>query len=334
MYGSYLLLYLGSMENIYTRRKLIKQIGSTAGLLALPAVGFSSLIEETVTHSPKTFKKAVGDFIPCLNMATIMGQNLGFIKELEVASKGGFNAVEIWIPTLQKYLDEGGTINDASKAIKDLGLSIENTIGFAQWIVDDEITRNKGLEQLKKEMGMLAELGCKRIAAPPAGATAESGLDLYKAAERYRTILELGDQIGVVPQLEIWGHSKNLHKLSQALFVASESGHPAACINLDIFHLYKGGSSFDTLSIANPLSVQVLHVNDYPEISRGQIKDADRIYPGDGLAPTKQILQAFQSPERPLILSLELFNKEYWAQDPLEVCKKGLSKIKEITDGI
>ncbi len=242
--------------------------------------------------------------------------------------------MEIWIPTLQKYLDNGGTLKEAAKVVKDLGLTIENTIGFAQWIVDDETTRNKGIEQLKTEMDMLAQLGCKRIAAPPAGATAEAGLDLYKAAERYRVILELGEQMGVIPQLEIWGHSKNIHKLSQALFVATESGHPAACLNLDIFHLYKGGSSFDTLKLANPLSVQVLHVNDYTDMPREQIKDGDRIYPGDGIAPTAQILQAFQSPERPLVLSLEVFNKEYWAKDALEVCKTGLAKINKIIEQV
>lgn len=313
-------------KSFNSRRNALKLLGGTAGLLAMPGLAYSA---------PNSFAKRPGpdaskDFIPCLNMATIMGQNLGFIKELETASKGGFRAVEIWIPTLQKYLEGGGTLKEAAKVIKDLGLTIENTIGFAQWIVDDEATRNKGIEQLKKEMDMLAQLGCKRIAAPPAGATAEAGLDLYKAAERYRAILEIGDQTGVVPQLEIWGHSKNIHKLSQALFVATESGHPSACLNLDIFHLYKGGSGFDTLKLANPLSVQVLHVNDYTDMPREQIKDGDRIYPGDGIAPTKKILQAFQSPERPLILSLEVFNKEYWAKDALEVCKTGLAKINNI----
>ena len=313
-------------KSFNSRRNALKLLGGTAGLLALPGLAYSEPNNFTKRPGPDASK----DFVPCLNMATIMGQNLGFIKELETASKGGFRAVEIWIPTLQKYLDGGGTLKEAAKVIKDLGLTIENTIGFAQWIVDDEATRNKGMEQLKKEMDMLAQLGCKRIAAPPAGATAEAGLDLYKAAERYNAILELGDQMGVVPQLEIWGHSKNIHKLSQALFVATESGHPSACLNLDIFHLYKGGSAFDTLKLANPLSVQVLHVNDYTDMPREQIKDGDRIYPGDGIAPTKKILQAFQSPERPLILSLEVFNKEYWAKDALEVCKTGLAKINKI----
>ncbi len=34
----------------------------------------------------------------------------------------------------------------------------------------------------------------------------EPTLDLHKIAERYRALLELGDQMGVTPELEIWGH--------------------------------------------------------------------------------------------------------------------------------
>jgi hypothetical protein len=30
------------------------------------------------------------------------------------------------------------------------------------------------------------------------------------------------------------------------------------------------------------------------------------------------------------ILSLELFNREYWAQDPFEVAKTGLEKMKKV----
>jgi hypothetical protein len=32
----------------------------------------------------------------------------------------------------------------------------------------------------------------------------------------------------------------------------------------------------------------------------------------------------------PKILSLELFNREYWEQDPLQVAKTGLEKMKKV----
>ena len=262
-----------------------------------------------------------------LNMSTIMGQKLGYIREIEIAAAAGFRSCEIWMPTLEAYLKSGGTLKDARKRADDLGMKIQNAIGFAQWIVDDEKVRAHGLEQMKREMDMLAQLGCPRTAAPPMGATKEAGLDLHRAAERYRVILELGAQMGVKPILEMWGHSKNLSKVSEVLFVAAEAGHPDARLLLDVFHIYKGESSVDALHLVGHDAVEVFHVNDYVKsIAPGQITDADRIYVGDGEAPIAQILRILQ----PEVISLELFNKTLYTQDPLTVAKNGLAKMQRI----
>jgi sugar phosphate isomerase/epimerase len=177
-------------------------------------------------------------------MATIRGHNLGFIKELETAAAAGFKGVEIWIDTLQTYLDKGGSLKEARKRVSDLGITIENCIGFAAWIIKDEGKRKEGVDQVKREMDMLAQLGCKRTAAPPAGATEGELLDLKQVAERYKAILEAGDQTGVVPQLELWGFSKNLSRVSEVMYVALETGHPAARVLLDIFSYLQGGQQY------------------------------------------------------------------------------------------
>jgi sugar phosphate isomerase/epimerase len=268
-------------------------------------------------------------------MATIRGHNLGFVKELEVASKADFKAVEIWIDSLQTYLKNGGTLNDAKKRLDDLGVKVENCIGFAPWIIDDEAKRKEGLEQMKREMDLLAQIGCKRTAAPPVGATTGSLLDLKQVAERYRAALEIGDKTGVVPQLEMWGFSKNLSRVSEVMYVALESGHPSAKVLLDIFHLYKGGSSINTLPLINTSSLEILHLNDYAaNLPASTITDADRIYPGDGIAPVRRVLQILKNQNKPLIISLEVFNKNYYKQDALIVAKTALEKMKAVTKGI
>lgn len=212
---------------------------------------------------------------------------------------------------------------------------MENTIGFAPWILEDDTKRNEGLEQMKREMDMLAQIGCKRTAAPPVGATNAPVLDLRKVAERYRAALELGDLTGVIPQLEMWGFSKNLSKVSEVMFVALKSGHPSARVLLDVFHLYKGGSSLDTLPLISPSALEIFHMNDHPaNLPPETITDADRTYPGDGVAPIKKILQILGKREKPLVLSVEVFNKNYYNQDALLVAKTALAKLKAVTAGI
>ena len=270
------------------------------------------------------------NFKYCFNTSTVRGQELGLVKEIEIAAKAGYTAVEPWIRSIRAYMDGGGSLNDLHNRIKDLGLSVESAIGFAEWIVNDPVARTKGLEEAKSDMDILSQIGGKRIAAPPKGATKEAGLDLLEAAERYRALLEIGDKMGVVPMVEVWGFSKNLHRLGQAVFVAIESGHPKACVLPDVYHIYKGGSDFTGLKMLSNSSVHAFHINDYPaDPPWDKIGDKDRVYPGDGIAPLGKIFRTLAKINPDMVFSLELFNPTYWEQDALEVAKTGLAKMKE-----
>jgi 2-keto-myo-inositol isomerase len=270
-------------------------------------------------------------FLFCLNTATIRGQKLGLVKELEVAAQAGYQGIEPWIESIDSFVKGGGSLKDLRGRIRDLGLTVESAIGFAEWIVDDEAKRAKGLERAKYELDLVAQLGGKRLAAPPSGATNLPGLELMKAAERYRALLDLGDQIGVVPQLELWGFSKNLNRLGECACVAIETGHPKACLLLDVFHLYKGGSDFRGVKLLNGNAVQVLHMNDYPkDPPREKINDSFRVLPGDGDAPVVELLRTLHATGGQKVLSLEIFNRKYWEQDALTVAKAGLEKMKAV----
>ncbi|WPV02874.1 sugar phosphate isomerase/epimerase family protein [Mucilaginibacter sp. cycad4] len=310
------------MSNL-NRRQVLKAIGLTAAAAVLSEAG-------TVAAAPIA-PKAGNGFVYSLNMSTIRGHNLGFIKELEIAAKAGFTSVEIWIDTLQTYLQSGGSLTEAKKIIDGLGLKVEDAIGFAAWLADDEPTRKKALEQLQQEMEMLARIDCHRIAAPPAGMTKGPVLDLDVVTERYLAILKMGEQTGVMPQLEMWGGSQNLKHISQVLYVATQCDNPNARVLLDVFHIFKGQSAAESLKYVGHHALDIFHVNDYPAgISPGQISEPDRVYCGDGIAPLKQILQIVKNPERPLVISFEVFNKSYYAQDALTVAKTALAKMKAV----
>jgi sugar phosphate isomerase/epimerase len=283
----------------------------------------------------KTFAAATGvsehkvSFSYCLNTATLRGHKLPLIEEIEIAAKAGYSAVELWLDKVNEYKKDGGDLADVHKRIGDLGLTVENAIGFANWIVDDDAERARGLEQAKRDMETIAALGGKRMAAPPAGARESTPIELLAAALRYRALLEIGDQMGVTPLLELWGWSANIHRLGQAMFVAAESGHPKAALLLDVFHIYKGGSDFNGLKLLGANATPIFHINDYPaQPPRERITDAERVYPGDGAAPLSQILRDLKAGGGQKVLSLELFNPNYYKQDPLEVAKKGLAKME------
>lgn len=307
----------------FHRRQVLLAGGAAVAATLAPQVGTltsAAAGENRPAHEP---------FGYCLNMSTIRGQKLSLPEQVDVAAKAGYHAIEPWLREIQEFADSGGKLADVKKQIADAGLTVESAIGFANWIVDDDQKREKGLETARHDMDLVRQIGGKRIAAPPAGATNQTDLDLFKAAERYHALLELGKEMGVTPQVELWGFSKSMKRLGELVFVATESGHPDACMLPDVYHIYKGGSDFNGLRMINGAAIHVFHINDYPnDPPRETISDADRVYPGDGVAPLSQILRDVYATGFRGILSLELFNKEYWAQDALTVARTGLEKMR------
>jgi sugar phosphate isomerase/epimerase len=273
-----------------------------------------------------------GSFLIGLNTSTIRGQKLSIVEEIAIASKAGFRGMEPWIDELRRYADGGGSLEDLARRFRDAGIRVESAIDFFEWASDDEGRRKKALEAARKSMGILQKIGGVRLAAPPVGAT-DHAIDPRRVAERYRVLLELGDEIGVVPQAEVWGFSKTLGRLGEAAQVAIETGHPRACILPDVFHLYKGGSPLEGIRLLGPAAIHVFHVNDYPaQPPREKLTDADRIYPGDGAAPYKSLLRDLRAGGFQVMLSLELFNRQLWSQDPQAVAARGFEKVKALID--
>jgi 2-keto-myo-inositol isomerase len=301
-----------------TRRSML-----TAAAFGTTAVVFGTRQQATAADIPSPKVRY------CLNMSTVRGQKLSVPDQVDLAAKAGYDAIEPWINELRQYQQGGGSIDDLRKRIADRGLKVVSAIGFAEWIVNDDAKRAAGLEQAKKDMDLVRSIGGTHIAAPPAGATKDTNIDLMVAAERFRALVELGASMGVIPQLEVWGFSTTLSKLGETLLVATESKHPKACVLLDVYHLHKGGSGFAGLRLLSGAAMNCFHMNDYPETPpRETITDAHRVYPGDGVAPLKQILRDLFTTGFTGALSLELFNRSYWEQDALTVARTGLEKMK------
>jgi len=301
------------------RREFLRLSGAIAAVTAFPRI-------VTGAEAP-----VIGPFRFCLNTSTISGQRRGLLKDIEIAATAGYDGVELWINDITDYLKKGNTLPSLAAFIKAKGIRVENAISFTEWMVNDEDRRKQALTGLEEQMKMLADLNCHRIAAPPAGVPANEMPDLQTAGARYREILMLGRKYNVMPLLEFWGASGTLYNFGQALAIAAAANDADARLLPDVYHMFRGGSGFDCLKLVNGNVIDIIHMNDYPASKpANEQNDGDRIYPGDGVAPIKQILGDLRAMGGPKTLSLELFNKEYWTDDALNVASRGLEKMKSL----
>lgn len=283
----------------------------------------------------RTSDTSDAQFSYCLNTSTISGQNPGLKSYIEIAARAGYNGIELWVKDIQAWLAEGKSTASLKKLLSDSGLQVESAIGFASWLNPDEELRKAGFIQMKEEMEILASIGCKRLAAPPAGLKPGDPVDLFRAGMLYRELLDLGRQTGVMPLLEFWGASGTVYHLGQVLMMAAVADDPEVKILPDVYHLFRGASGFEMLHQLSGNLIELFHLNDYPgDIPRTEQSDKDRVYPGDGVAPLTEILRSLKNMGGNKILSVELFNQLYWKQDPLSVATTALEKARSLVKGI
>ena len=299
---------------------------SVAGASLLPSTGNTAESSQRKDDSsiPVTF---------ALNMSTIRGQKLSILEQIDVAAEAGYDGIEPWIRDLELFVKEGGKLPDLQSRISDNGLTVDSAIGFAKWIVDDPNERAEGLETARRDMETVAQIGGTLIAAPPVGAHGKGIVSpsLTVIADRYRALLELGQETGVTPQLELWGFSPTLSKLSDLIYVATAAEHADACVLPDFYHIYKGGNDFKALGMIEASRMHCFHINDYPsDPPIDKIGDKHRVFPGDGICPLPEVIAHLIRNGFSGTFSLELFNPDYWKRDAVEVAKEGLEKSRNV----
>ncbi len=266
-------------------------------------------------------------FKTALNASTLFPFGLDIKQQVRVAAEAGFEGIEVWIKDLDAYVTHGGTMHHLRTYIADTGITVANAIAFFSWADSDAAVRATGLQQAEREMRMLAELGCPAIAAPPYGNVESTTLEVM--ADHFANLVDRAHKIGIEPYLEFWGRAKTLSRLSEAVFVALESRLPDVKILLDPFHMYTGGSDITNLAYLRGANIGIVHVNDYPAVpGRDQIGDNERVFPGEGIAPTHELARWLEQIGYHGYLSLELFRENYGGAGAIDVATRGLAAME------
>ena len=267
-----------------------------------------------------------------MNASTLRGYKLTLLDQMKAMALSGFRGYEPWMKDIRAAKADG-TLGDVCRIARDSGVSFINGIAFGQWVNPDPKIRAAGLEETKQDMALLAEIGCPCVAASMFGMQkpGSPALSLEAIAERYAVVLDIGKEMGVRPLLEYWGHSVNLFRLEDALEVVRLTGRDDAAVLADVYHTYRGGGSFDAYRKLSAKLLPVLHVNDYPSYPyREQLKDPDRVWPGDGKAPWRKIFADLDAVGADPWLSIELFNPAYWRTYPAKTLSEGYAKLSVV----
>ena len=262
-------------------------------------------------------------FTFCLNTATIQPASLP--EKIQAAAEAGYQAIELWVADVLSFLQQGGTLEQVRRMVDEAGLARPSMIHLKNWWSCAGAGTTEDWNQVRRSLEVDAALGSRHIVAGPP----HQQVDLDHLAEDYHRLLEVSLQYGVPASLEYLGFVPQVNRLEVAWDVIQRAGHPAATVVVDTWHNFRGGTDPAMLERIPAEKISIVHWNDAPaDIPRQQQADPDRVMPGDGILPLAEVASQLQRIGYRGALSLELFHRPYWEQDPRHVARLGLEKMK------
>jgi 2-keto-myo-inositol isomerase len=254
-----------------------------------------------------------------LNGATIMPSPLE--RDIEIAREAGFGALEVWAGKLPAYLER--------HSLGDLRAAFESA-GIAPWCINsiEDITFRDaaGRGALVHEVERLAEVAAA-VGAPsivvvpgrmPDGMSREDAV--ADAADALEEMAEAAG--GVSLAFEFLGKPGcAVPTLDMAWEIVRQVDRRNVGLVIDTFHFYAGGSALEDVARVPVAKLLVLHLNGCEDLPRGELTDAHRLFPGEGVLPIDEILAPIHALGYDAVASVEIFRPEYWQRDPLDVAR-------------
>jgi sugar phosphate isomerase/epimerase len=259
----------------------------------------------------------------CLNTSTIQPASL--LDKIRAAARAGYAGIELWITDIEGYLEQGGKLAAIRKALDDAALARPSMIYLKGWADEDSTARAAALDLCRRRLDMARELGVERfVAGPPPGK-----IDEAFVTDCYRRLLETSVAHGVPASIEYLGFVQGVSTLDVAWRICQGSGQSAATLTADSWHNFRGGSDESLLDSIPPERISIFHWNDAPAQPPRQTQtDNDRVLPGEGILNLSGLAARLRKIGYNRFLSLEIFHRGYWEQDPLHVAALGLQKMK------
>lgn len=265
-----------------------------------------------------------------LNGATTMKADLE--TDIRAAAEAGFDLIEIWAAKLRVFL-RTRTVDDLKSLLSESGLqpySI-NSIEHVTFRSDDDYAKIKAeCEELSSIAG---QIGCPYIVVVPgklpAGATKEQIID--ESVRVLNGLADIAGAHGVSLAFEFLGQTDcSVQTLDLCNEIVEKVNRDNVGNVLDTFHFYAGNSTFEAIDTLRPEKLFIFHINDAEDLPKETLTDAERLYPGEGILPIKEIKARFDKIGYDRMVSIEIFRPEYWDQDPFEVARRARRATIEV----
>lgn len=260
-----------------------------------------------------------------LNSSTIKTTPL--LDKIRVAGEAGYKGIELWAVELYGHVGRGGEISDVEKALDDHGLEVPCMIAVRNWGETSGWEYKLALDEARRRMELAARLKAPFVVCTPP--LEQPGFDHLHIG--YRDLLQIAREAGTHALLEYISFFASLHNIADAVSVLDKTDDPQGALVIDAFHNWNSSTTLDDLKALPIERIAHYHIDDAdPNKPALTQKDPDRVMLGEGAIDLAAEIAVLREKGYDGWVSLELFNEELWANEPLEVAKLGMERLQQL----
>jgi len=240
---------------------------------------------------------------------------------LRVAQRTGWDAVELRRIDFARAAERGRSAEAVLDRVRQSGLAVACVGVELGWMFAEGAERRRLLAAFAESCRWAAALGCATVMSPVDRGRGET----RRAAASIREVADLAAAAGVRLALEFNSQAEQFNTLARACEVVGEAGHPHCGLLVDSYHLQRSGGTPALLERLAPEEIVYVQYSDVPATGLEPGKATDRLPPGAGVVPFRELFRILTAKGYDGYWSYEAPNPDAWARDPETVAREALA---------
>jgi 2-keto-myo-inositol isomerase len=240
---------------------------------------------------------------------------------LRIVRDAGWGAVELRRLDFARAAERGQSAADMMDLVKGSGLPVACVGVELGWMWATGAERARLLAVFDEQCERARRLGTTTVMSP-----VDRGQgDLGAAAASLRQVGDVAGQRGVRLALEFNSQAEQVNTLARVRELLARAAHPSCGILLDTYHLGRSGADLREIEDVTPAEIAYVQYSDVPTSGLEPGKALDRLPPGKGSVPFKEIFGLLSAKGYPGYLSYEAPNPSAWSRPADEVAREALA---------
>ena len=222
---------------------------------------------------------------------------------LRIAKRTGWNAVELRRIDFDRAREAGHPAERVLDLVQASGLGVAAVGAEQGWMFAAGADRERLLAVFGESCRWAAALGCTTVMSP---------------VDRGGGPLEFNSQ------------AEQLNALDRVREALALAGHPHCGLLLDTYHLQRSGAEPRALADLAPAEIAYVQYSDVPRSGLQPGMTLDRLPPGRGSVPFREVFRLLAATGYRGYLSYEAPNPAAWARDPEEVAREAFDATRAL----